>query len=96
MTLPRLSDDPITGKDFEGYRIYRSTDPGWNDMEPITDSFGAVTFRKPLAQFDLDNEYSGYSPIPIKGVHYWMGSNTGSFMFTAIPPLKTDTPTIMR
>ncbi|MBN2001208.1 hypothetical protein JW935_26935, partial [candidate division KSB1 bacterium] len=41
------SYDPISGYDFEGYRIYRSTDPGFNDMTPITDGIGSVTFRKP-------------------------------------------------
>jgi len=71
------SVDPITGEDFEGYRIYRSTDPGFNDMLPITDGYGFSTYRKPLAQFDLDNEYSGYSPVHVKGVQFWMGDNTG-------------------
>ncbi|HDQ44229.1 MAG TPA: hypothetical protein ENN17_01855 [bacterium] len=71
------SFDPITGHDFEGYRIYRSTDPGFNDMTPITDGMGSVTFRKPLAQFDLDNEYQGYAAVPIKGVQFWLGTNTG-------------------
>ncbi|RPI01329.1 MAG: hypothetical protein EHM72_06725 [Calditrichaeota bacterium] len=69
--------DPILGKDFEGYRIYRSTDPFWRDMEPITDGQGAVTFRKPLAQFDLVNEYEGYAPNAVKGVQFWLGTNTG-------------------
>ena len=75
--LAEESYDPIAGYDFEGYRIYRSTDPGWNDMQAITDGYGSVTFRKPIAQFDLDNEYSGYAPISIKGVRFDLGSNTG-------------------
>ena len=66
--LAEKSDDPITGEDFEGYRIYRSTDPGWNDMTPITDGYGSVTYRKPVAQFDLDNEYQGFRTVPLKGV----------------------------
>ena len=71
------SIDPITGEDFEGYRIYRSTDPGWNDMTPITDGSGSVIYRKPLAQFDLVNDFRGYAAIPIKGVHFWLGDETG-------------------
>jgi hypothetical protein len=71
------SVDPILGADFEGYRIYRSTDPFWRDMLSITDGQGTPTFRKPLAQFDLVNEYEGYAAVPIKGVQYWLGSNTG-------------------
>ncbi|MBN1996856.1 hypothetical protein JW935_04830, partial [candidate division KSB1 bacterium] len=69
--------DPILGNDFEGYRIYRSTDPYWRDMLSITDGQGNVTFRKPLAQFDVINEHEGYAPAPIKGVQYWLGTNTG-------------------
>jgi hypothetical protein len=75
--IAELSEDPIAGKDFEGYRIYRSTDPGFKDMIPITDGAGSVTYRQPLVQFDLNNEYSGYSPVPVKGVLYWLGNNSG-------------------
>lgn len=75
------SEDPISGKDFEGYRIYRSTDPGFNDMNPITDAFGTSyltpLFRKPIAQFDLDNEYSGFAAVATRGVQFWLGNNTG-------------------
>ena len=71
------SVDPILGQDFEGYRIYRSTDPGFNEMAPITDGRGSVTFRRPLAQFDLINEYQGYAGTDIKGVKFWLGENNG-------------------
>jgi hypothetical protein len=75
------SDDPISGKDFEGYRIYRSTDPAFSDMSPITDAYGSSTinplFRDPLVQFDLDNEYSGFAASPTMGVHFFLGTNTG-------------------
>lgn len=76
-TLAEESEDPILGKDFEGYKIYRSTDPGWNDASPITDGQGVTTFRKPIVQFDLKNEYSGYAPIAIKGMRFNLGTNTG-------------------
>lgn len=76
-SFAETSVDPISGEDFEGYRIYRSTDPGFQDMTPITDGQGSVTYRKPIAQFDLDNEYEGYAEIPLKGVHFWLGTNTG-------------------
>ncbi len=75
--IAEQSVDPIGGRDFEGYRIYRSTDPGWNDMTPITDGYGSKTFLKPLAQFDLVNEHQGYAPISIKGIRFYLGSNTG-------------------
>lgn len=76
-TIAEETEDPILGKDFEGYKIYRSTDPGWNDCAPITDGRGSVTYRLPIAQFDLDNEYSGYAPVAVKGVQFYLGSNTG-------------------
>ena len=76
-TSAEESIDPITGNDFEGYRIYRSTEPGWQDMLAITDGIGSVTYRKPIAQFDIVNDYSGYAAVPVKGVHFWMGNNTG-------------------
>ncbi len=76
-TIAEESEDPITGKDFEGYKIYRSTDPGWNDALPISDGQGNTTYRKPLAQFDLDNEISGMAPVAVKGVKFFLGTNTG-------------------
>ena len=71
------SEDPITGQDFEGYRIYRSTDPGFNDMAPITDGYGSVSYRKPLAQFDAADGIKGYSAVPVRGIRYWLGEDTG-------------------
>ena len=75
--LAEHSVDPIMGEDFEGYRIYRSTDPGWNDCTPVTDSYGNVTYRKAMAHFDLDNEYSGLANTPLKGVCFDLGDNNG-------------------
>jgi hypothetical protein len=46
-------------------------------MTPVTDGQGGLTYRKPLAQFDLVNDYQGYSPIAVKGVQYWLGTNNG-------------------
>ncbi len=42
------SVDPITGKDFEGYVIYRSTDPSFQDIQVITDGRGSSFLSKPL------------------------------------------------
>ena len=76
-TIAEETEDPILGKDFEGYKIYRSTDPGWNDCQPITDGQGVTIFRKPIVQFDLKNEHAGFAPVPIKGIKFFLGSNTG-------------------
>ena len=75
--IAEFSRDPITGEDFEGYRIYRSTDPGFNDMKPITDMFGSVSYRQPLVQFDLANGITGKAIHDVNGVHFWLGEDTG-------------------
>ncbi|MBN1781149.1 hypothetical protein JW948_08505 [bacterium] len=75
--IAETSHDPITGMDFEGYRIYRSTDPGFRDMTPITDQFGSVAYRKPIAQFDLKNNIKGSAGIAVRGIHFWLGEDTG-------------------
>ncbi|GBD92516.1 hypothetical protein BMS3Abin05_00088 [bacterium BMS3Abin05] len=72
-----LSKDPISGYDFEGYRIYRSSDPGFNDPTPITNGYGSKTYIKPMAQFDLVDQYKGFSPVPVNGVEFFLGKNTG-------------------
>jgi hypothetical protein len=71
--------DPITGRDFEGYRIYRSTDPGFNDGGYITDArFGNKLWSIPVAQFDIVNDIFGidYS-IPTLGVQFNLGTDNG-------------------
>lgn len=63
--------------DFEGYRIYRATDPEFLETQVITDSFGKKRFRKPLAQFDLKNGLSGLHPIDVSGIKFDLGEDTG-------------------
>lgn len=46
------SVDPITGKDFEGYVIYRSTDPAFGDIQVITDGKGSSFFSQPLTDYN--------------------------------------------
>jgi hypothetical protein len=72
-------DDPTLGykKDFEGYLIYRSEEPEFNDIKVITDSKGEPKYWKPIAQYDLSDEISGPDPIGINGAHFWRGDNTG-------------------
>ncbi|MBD3223181.1 MAG: hypothetical protein GF313_00515 [Caldithrix sp.] len=63
--------------DFEGYRIYRSTEPEFLQPRIITDAYGRQTFRKPIAQFDLKNEWKGLHPIDVSGAHFNLGDNSG-------------------
>ncbi|MEK7330075.1 MAG: hypothetical protein AAB113_04660, partial [Candidatus Eisenbacteria bacterium] len=72
--------DPVTNEfDFEGYRIYRSTDPDFRDVRVVTDGRGTnyIGNGKPIAQFDLVDGKRGYSRKTINGVAYWLGEETG-------------------
>lgn len=80
------SRDPIYGNDFEMYKVYRSTDPEFNDIKTITDAFGNPLLWEPLrtptggrVQFDLDNGLRGAHPVTIPGfgVSYDMGTDSG-------------------
>jgi hypothetical protein len=53
-------DPVLRTKDFEGYKIYKSTDPDFSDVFTITDATGTPRGYQPLAQYDLDNEIEGY------------------------------------
>ncbi|NOT33455.1 MAG: hypothetical protein HOP12_04710 [Candidatus Eisenbacteria bacterium] len=72
--------DPVTFEnDFQGYRIYRSTDPDFLDPRVIRTGRGTSTVGvgKPITQFDVRDTISGYSPQTQDGVAYWLGTNTG-------------------
>ena len=72
------SYDPFLREfDFEGYRIYRSTDASFLEVLVITDAFGKKTFRKPIAQFDLKDGRSGLHPIDVNGARFDLGNETG-------------------
>ena len=72
--------DPITNNnDFEGYKIYRSTDPTFLDPQVIYTGTGTgpIGNGKPIAQFDLNNGFAGFSQTTVEGVAYFLGNNTG-------------------
>lgn len=73
------NDDPTKGykKDFEGYMVYRSREPEFNDIKTITDSKGEPKFWEPIAQFDLKDGIEGADPVGIQGASFWRGSETG-------------------
>ncbi|MCC6396171.1 MAG: hypothetical protein IT282_04070 [Bacteroidetes bacterium] len=72
--------DPVTREnDFEGYRIYRSTDPEFRDPKVVTNARGTGSFGngRPIAQFDLKNDIKGFSHQVIEGVAYDLGTDSG-------------------
>ena len=72
--------DPVTNKnDFEGYRIYRSTDANFLDPQIIVDARGTGPLGngRPIAQFDLKNDVRGFSDLAVSGIQYYLGDDTG-------------------
>lgn len=72
---------------FEGYRIYRSTEPNFLESKIITDAYGKATFRKPIAQFDLVDGVKGLHPIDVNGALFYLGNDSGlkhSFIDTTV------------
>jgi len=82
--IAETSIDPTTKKmDFEGYKIYKGTDPDFTDAFQITDGNGKKVFYKPVAQFDLKDGITGFfTPSPAlfdltNGAPYFLGNDTG-------------------
>lgn len=78
------SIDPVTKEqDFEGYKIYKATDPDFNEVYSITDANGVVTGYKAIKQYDLVNDVSGLFEASSglfqesDGYTINLGSNTG-------------------
>jgi len=78
---PFLGIDPDSmgfNKDFEGYVVYKSTDPGLLDSRLVTDAFGNKIFREPAAQFDLIDGIKGTDPVGLpNGAHFYLGNDSG-------------------
>lgn len=75
--IAERSRDPIYGFDFEGYVIYRATDPGFLESYFGTDAYGNASFNKPIAQFDLEDGLKGPHPVGRDGIQFNMGSDSG-------------------
>ncbi|MFT5517098.1 MAG: hypothetical protein ACI80V_003237 [Rhodothermales bacterium] len=77
--IAEFSRDPIYGPDFEGYLVYRATDPSFNTIKTITDAFGNPILWKPIAQFDRENGLKGPHPIQIgeTGAVFNSGTDSG-------------------
>ena len=63
--------------DFEGYKIYRSTDKYFKDAQIITDGYGSSMFFQPIFQCDKDDGITGFSDITVFGTSYYLGDDTG-------------------
>lgn len=78
--------DPIYGRDFEAYYIYKSVDPTFTEIKTITDGFGNPFLFKSIAVYDKIDGLVGLHPVTIGseigpesdlGVTYNMGTDSG-------------------
>ncbi|MBE2280386.1 MAG: hypothetical protein IAE91_08345 [Ignavibacteriaceae bacterium] len=74
-------------RDFEGYKVYRSTDAGFIDSRTITNAFGVLAFNKPVAQYDIKgNGIKGFFYPSrelleqVGGVTYYLGNDTSGIV----------------
>jgi len=76
-------DIVIDEYDFQGYKIYRASDPNFNDVRNITNAYGNIEDYSPLMQFDLaDNIDSLFYPSyelfqQSAGLSFNLGDSTG-------------------
>jgi len=69
------SRDALTEiKDFEGFRIYKSTDNGLSWGEERIDDSTRTSYFVPMAEYDLDNKIKGHDPT---APHRFLGNNSG-------------------
>jgi hypothetical protein len=62
---------------FEGYRVYRATEPNFISDQTVTDAYGNPTYRVPIAQYDLVDSIQGLAQIGINGAYFYLGDNSG-------------------
>ncbi|MFA6542177.1 MAG: hypothetical protein WCT99_11290, partial [Bacteroidota bacterium] len=76
-------DMALKKKDFEGYKIYRGTDPDFSDAKTISNGYGQLVDYQPIAQFDLKDGISGFfNADPIlydlsSGKPFYLGNESG-------------------
>ena len=64
--------------DFEGYKLYRGTDPHFTDAEILRDGNGDLAGKMPICQWDLKDTISGFATYAgWNGLEYYLGSNNG-------------------
>ncbi|MDC2984525.1 hypothetical protein OAY83_00460 [Candidatus Marinimicrobia bacterium] len=64
--------------DFEGYKLYKSTDKYLRDSQIITDGYGNPMFNVPIFQCDKIDGITGFADwAPIFGTSYYVGDDSG-------------------
>jgi len=76
-TSVRSFDRFLQDFDFEGYKLYKGTDPLFTDAKTITNADGTPTFFKPIAQWDLVNDIKGNRTVLGGEAVYNLGTDNG-------------------
>ena len=63
--------------DFEGFKLYKGTDPLLSDARTITDISGTATFYEPIGQWDLVNGIAGPVTVLEGEAVYQLGTDSG-------------------
>jgi len=79
--IVEFSIDALSGEmDFEGYKLYKSTDGGLTWGEPVTNYYGDIIGYVPIAQFDVADSITGLDPAygpDFPNANNWLGDDTG-------------------
>jgi len=74
------SAEPHLGgeNDFEGYKLYKSTDRSFADAQQVFDGFGNPSGKVPIFQCDLRNDIYGFTDFGLlQGESFFLGHNNG-------------------
>jgi len=76
----QFTREPLLGgeNDFEGYKLYKSTDRFFSDAQRVFDGFGNPSGKVPIFQCDVKNDYYGFTDYGLlHGESFFLGNNTG-------------------
>jgi hypothetical protein len=72
-----VADITGDGFDFEGYKIYKSTDNAFESVGQITDSQGSFLYYRPEAIYDKVDGIQGDDPVGVNGTKFNLGTDSG-------------------
>jgi hypothetical protein len=76
----KMTRDPMLGNvnDFEGYKIYKSTDKRFADAEQLRDAYGNAAGKVPVFQCDVKDGRKGSTNYGMtNGESFYLGEDTG-------------------
>lgn len=76
-------DQTLQRNNFEGYKIYKGTDPDFTDSKTISNAYGQLVDYQPIVQFDLKDGVTGlFHADPLlyqlsSGKPFYLGDDSG-------------------